>query len=112
MVTDVNPIEGIYSAEWTVMPGGNGITQWLENLSPDTAYEFSVQIEGGTTSTDIMVRFHGYDEVIVNPKNTNLQTVTVPFTTGPENTAADLVIWDQESFGAVMKVDDLRVVAQ
>jgi hypothetical protein len=112
IVTDVDPIEGNYSAEWTVEEGGSGITQWLENLSPSTAYEFSVQIQGGATSTAVMVRYHGYEEVTVNPKNSNLQTVTVPFTTGPESTTADLVIWDEDAIGFVMKVDDLRVVAQ
>jgi hypothetical protein len=111
-VTGVNPIEGNYSAEWTVEEGGCGLTQWLENLSPNTSYEFSVQIQGGASSTLIMVRYHGYPEVTVNPKNSNLQTVTVPFTTGAENTAADLVIWDEDAIGTVMKVDDLRVVEQ
>jgi len=119
-ITTVEPIEGYYSAEWTVDADGSGIVAY-QTVKASTNYEFSVQISGGATGTiggnELLVRYYGdlgnaIAQAVWTPTTPPaVQTVTIPFTTSASDEGATLefVIYGVTE-GTYYKVDDLRLV--
>ncbi len=118
VVTDVDPIEGSYSAEWTVDEDGEGIALYMP-VKADTSYEFSVQIIGGSNneSDELLVRRqYDFNNPVVEatswvPDAENVQTVTLSFTTSSddEGQVYSFVIYGATE-GVYYKVDDMRLV--
>jgi hypothetical protein len=115
-VSSVNPIEGTYSAQWTVTGGRGGIVV-RQNLKASKNYQFSAQIIGGAAGSpnEFLVRTT-LDNVYATaeaqgwtPSGT-VQTVTLPFTTlaDDEGKQFEFVIFGKTD-GVTYKVDDLRL---
>jgi hypothetical protein len=120
VITEVDPIEGIYSAEWTVTGGRGGIVTYRA-LEANTSYVFSVQIIGGSDnpSDEFFVRRGGSGQPVYATASANggwtpsetLQTVTIPFETLEEDGGVtfEFVIFSTTD-DTYYKVDDLRLV--
>lgn len=116
-ITDVDPFEGTYSAQWTVTGGRGGVVSY-RNLKASTSYEFSVQIIGGATggTNEFMVRKGGAAVYATaegqgwTPSGT-VQTVTMPFATleTDEGATFEFIIFGTTD-GTYYKIDDLRLV--
>ena len=121
-ITDVDPIEGLYSAAWTVdkssgNENGDGIATYFK-VKADTSYTVSVQISGGSDGAN--------DEFLVRRKQAvgtyiakatwtpttppAVQMVTISFTTGPddEGRELELVIFGTQD-DVSYKVDDFQL---
>ena len=116
-ITAVSPLNGTYSAEWTVA-AGDGITASTP-IHASTSYTFTATILGGSNNVDdeFFVRYAGGGAVAVQtptwtPNATVAQTATIAFTTAAddEGRTVEFVIYGKTE-GVQYKVDDLQLTA-
>lgn len=106
------PHSGKYSAQ---VSEGNSVIKDFVNLKPNTEYTYSawVYITDNEIYPNIVIKGYGgadiYSKVFATPGKW-LQNV-ISFTTGPNNTTAEIAVWNSTNPGGYIYVDDIMMVA-